>query len=226
MPKILVSITRLTTIGLLSLIPIVLTAGSSDPAETPNAAESEIAKFASAWSNITAFTCTIDAHEVSGNRVQDRTYNMFFHKPHDTRLEITKGDSRGSIAVWRGGTRVIGHRGGVLSFAKLNVDIHSPLVVTIRGTTIADPNFGAILDHIRGLDRSSAAVASDNGLTRIDIAVADPSTDKNVTRERLTLGRDSLPIEYEQWQMDSEVERVMYLNVKLNPPISDATFKV
>lgn len=195
-------------------------------ASATTSGEGALAKFSAAWDKVNTYTCTIAAHEVSGSRVQDRTYAMEFRKPLDTRMDITGGDGRGGAAVWHGGDTVRGHQGGIISFIKLNLNIHDSKAVSIRGTTIADANFGAFLSHIKGLKGATVDAAADGSDTKINIAVADPSADGNVTKELLVLGSNNLPIEFDQWEGDNQVKRVKYSDVALNVDIPDSAFNL
>src|SRR5215469_5196645 len=156
----------------LALVAMALSASRASAATSGDAA---LTKFAAAWTKVTTYTCTIQAHEVSGSRVQDRTYAMKFRKPYDTKMDITGGDGHGGAAVWHGGDTVRGHQGGFVSFIKLNLNVHDSRAVSIRGTTIADANFGALYDHIKGLKGATVDAAADGTDTKINIAVADPS---------------------------------------------------
>ena len=190
------------------------------------ASEDPLARYAAAWAKVNTYTCTITAHEVSGGHVQDRTYAMSFRKPSDTRMDVTGGDGRGGAAVWRGGDTVKGHQGGFLSFVKLNLSIHDSRATSIRGTTIADANFGALLDHLKGLKGASIDARADGEKTDLTVSVADPSADQNVTKELMVLGPSGLPVEFDQWEGATQVKKVVYSNVALNVPISDSTFNL
>jgi len=141
-------------------------------------------------------------------------------------MDVTGGDNRGGAGVWRGGDTVKGHQGGFLSFIKLNLNIHDPKAVSVRGTTIADANFGALLEHIKGLKGATIDAVAEGTLTKINVAVADPSADNNVTKELMVLGANDLPVEYDQWEGDNEVKRVTYSDVVLNVDIPDSTFNL
>lgn len=186
--------------------------------------EQALAKYASAWAKVSTYRCAITAREVSGSHVQDRTYDLYFRKPFDTRMDVTGGDGRGGAAVWHGGDTVKGHQGGFFSFVKLNLNIHDSKAVSVRGTTIADANFGALLDHIKGLKGATIGATQDGDKTNIDVAVADPSADNNVTKERMVLGASNLPVEYDQWEGDAQVKHVTYFDVKVNVTIPDSEF--
>jgi outer membrane lipoprotein-sorting protein len=183
-------------------------------------------QYAAAWGKLTTYTCTITSREISGSKVQDRVYAMFFQKPHDTRLNITGGDGKGSAAVWNGGDTVAGHQGGWLSMIKLNLNIHAHLATTIRGTTIADANWGAIFDHLTGLKSTTATADTDGTNTTISVPVPDPASDGGVTKEVVILGKDSLPVEYDQYEGDQQVKHVVYSDVKLNVTIPPSTWSI
>lgn len=183
-------------------------------------------QYAAAWEKVTTYTCTITSREISGSKVQDRVYAMFFQKPHNTRLNVTGGDGRGSAAVWDGGDTVTGHQGGWLSAIKLNLNIHAHLATSLRGTTIADANWGAILDHLTGLKSTATTAENDGTNTTVTVPVADPNTDGGVTKEVLILGKDGLPVEYDQYQDIQEVKHVVYSDVKLNVTLPPSTWSI
>ena len=194
-------------------------------ASATSAGEAALARFTSAWAKLNAYTCDLTAHEVLGTHVQDRTYAMTFRKPYDTKMEITGGDGKGGAAVWHGGDTLRGHQGGFISFIKLNLNIHDGRATSIRGTTIAQANFGSILDHVKSL-KGSVSATSSGGDTTIDFSVPDPSADNSVTKERVVLASNALPSEYDQWEGDSLVRHVVYTNLVVNPQLSDSAFNL
>jgi len=205
--------------------PVAILAFASAASATTTG-EQALAKYAAAWDKVTSYTCSMAAREVSGTRVQDRVYAFKFRKPFDTRMDVTEGDDRGGAGVWRGGDTVKGHQGGFLSFIKLNLNLHDPKAVSVRGTTIADANFGALLEHIKSLKGATIDAVPDGDLTKINVAVADPAADDNVTKEMMVLGTNDLPVEYDQWEGDNEVKRVIYTDLALNVDIPDSTFNL
>jgi hypothetical protein len=211
----------------LQVAAITLLAMAARPvpaAETPAAARA-LARFAVAWQGVHDYRCTITAHEVLGRRVQDRVYRLAFEKPHDTRLAIVSGDGRGGVAVWRGGPKVRGHRGGFLSFLNLTLGLHNALATTLRGTTIAQANFGALLDHWQQEAREASVQATRRDDSTV-LSATHPPGPEGVTREALDLGADGLPVGYEQFEGDRLVKRVRYRDVELNVPIPAATFSL
>jgi len=204
----------------------VVILASAAPASATAGGDRALARYAAAWDTVQSYTCVMTAHEVSGTHVQDRTYDYKFRKPHDTRMDVTGGDGRGSAAVWNGGDRVKGHQGGFLSFIHLNLDIHASLAVSVRGATIAETNFGALLDHLKGLKSATIDATPDGDQTKINVAVADPSADGNITKEQVTLGANDLPVEYDQWEGDALVKHITYTQFVRNPAIPDSAFNL
>ncbi|HXW76338.1 MAG TPA: hypothetical protein VEJ20_02920 [Candidatus Eremiobacteraceae bacterium] len=188
------------------------------------AATAALARFDAAWAKVNSYTATITSHEALGTKTQDRVYDLYFVKPYDTRMNVISGDDHGAEAAYQGGDRVKGHHGGFLSFLHLNLNIHNPQATSLRGTTIADANFGALVDHVRGLAGATLDAIPDGDRTDINVAVADPSADGNVTRERLVLGPDGLPVEIDQWEGDTQVKLQTYSDVKLNVDIPASEF--
>lgn len=204
----------------------LLGSAASAVSAAPATATQAFAKFDAAWAKVTSYSCTLTSHEVEGTRVQDRVYQLYFRKPYDMRMNVTDGDDKGAEAVYTGGDRVKGHHGGWLSFVHLNLDIHNSQATSVRGTTIADANFEALVEHIKGLSGATIDETLDGDQTKIDATVADASADDNVTREMMVLGADGLPVEFDQWQGQELVKHQTFADLKVNVDIPDSTFSL
>jgi len=199
--------------------------GDAASAASVSSGEAALGKFTAAWDKLSSYSCSLTAHEVLGTRVQDRTYTFIFRKPYDTKMYITGGDGKGGAAVWHGGDTLRGHKGGILSIFHKTLNIHDPEATSIRGTTIAQASFGAILEHVKSLKGSIEATASGNDM-KIDFSVPDPSGDQNVTKERVVLALSGLPAEYDQWEGSTLVRRVVYSDVIVDPQLTDSAFNL
>ncbi|HEY5095489.1 MAG TPA: hypothetical protein VII69_10260 [Candidatus Eremiobacteraceae bacterium] len=190
------------------------------------AADVALAKFTSAWDAVHTYTCTIAAHEVRGKDVQDRTYKLAFSRPNNMRMDIVGGAGRGGAAVWQGGDTVYGHQGGFLSFVRLHLNIHDPKAVSLRGTTVAQASFGALLSRIKGLKTSALDAKDVAGLTTLTAIVLDPAAESGVTKVVMIFGSDHLPVEYDEYQGDVVVDRVRYSDYKGNVTLPASTWKI
>lgn len=208
-----------------ALVAAVLALSSSAALATP-AGDAALAAFSNAWDGVHSYTCSITAHEVRGSDVQDRVYNAVFERPNNVRMDIVGGAGKGGAAIWNGGDTVYGHQGGFLSFIRLHLNIHDPKAVSLRGTTIAQASFGALLQRFKDLKTSSLDAKSYPGLTILTADVMDPASNDGVTREILILGADHLPTTYTQFEGTKLVNHVSYWNYKANVPIPDSTWKL
>jgi outer membrane lipoprotein-sorting protein len=198
----------------------------SGAASASPAGDAALAAFSNAWDGVHSYTCTISAHEVQGSAVQDRVYNAVFERPNNVRMDIVGGAGKGGAAIWSGGDTVYGHQGGFLSFIRLHLNIHDSKAVSLRGTTIAQSSFGALLQRFKDMKTSSLDAKTSNGQTTLTAEVADPAKDNGVTSEVLTLGADHLPAGYDQYDGTKNVNHVRYSDYKGNVAIPASTWKL
>ncbi len=196
------------------------------PARGETTVESVVAPLQQTWDGLKTYTCTLNAHEVLGTRVQDRVYHFWFRKPLDTRAEIIAGDGRGSLAVWRGGDHVKGHQGGFLSIFMLNVNIHSRLATTLRGATIADANIGAMIAQYRGFPYTSVSFSHDGPMTIVTMLANDPTKSGGITKEVYFFNLAQGSTGFEQYEGDTLVKRLTMSEIKVDPDIPDSMFEI
>ena len=185
-----------------------------------------LARYKAAWVCVNTYRCTITAHEQLGTKAQDRVYDLWFAKPPEARMDITAGDGHGGAAVWEGGDTLRGHQGGFFSFVKLHLNIHDPRATSIRGTTVAEANFGWLYHHLTSLRTKSIFAATDGAATTITVEVADPPANSDVAKEVVTLGANGLPVEYDQFEGSVQVKKVLYTNLQLNLAIPPSKFSL
>jgi hypothetical protein len=190
------------------------------------AGDAAISAFSSAWNGVHTYTCTITAHEVQGSKVQDRVYHAVFKRPNNVRMDIVSGAGKGGAAIWNGGDTVYGHQGGFLSFIRLHLNIHDAKAISLRGTTIAQASFGALLQRFKDLKTSSLDAKMSSGQTTVTADVLDPASNQGVTSEVLILGADHLPVGYDQYVGTKNVNHVRYSDYKGNVAIPDSTWKL
>jgi hypothetical protein len=141
-------------------------------------------------------------------------------------MDIVGGAGKGGAAIWSGGDTVYGHQGGFLSFIKLHLNIHDSKAVSLRGTTIAQASFGALLQRFKDMKTSSLDAKTANGETTVTAQVLDPASYQGVTSEVLILGADHLPVEYDQYAGTQIVNHVRYSEYKGNVTIPDSTWRL
>ena len=204
----------------------LLAAAMASPAAATPAADAAFAKFFDAWNALQTYTVTMTAHEVQDTNVQDRVYHLCFQKPSSVRMDIVDGAGKGSAAVWDGGDTVDGHQGGFLRFIHLHLKITNPLAVSMRGITIAQAPFGAVLDMIKQLKGASIDAVTTGDVTTITAIVTDPTTDGGITKNVVYLAGNGLPTGYDQYIGDTDVNHMVYSELKVNVALPDSTWQI
>jgi outer membrane lipoprotein-sorting protein len=210
-----------------TLMALSVPAGGATPPPSPSPAQRALAKFDAAWNALKTYSCTLDAHEVQDRNVQDRTYDLWFSKPFDTRMNITGGAGHGGAAVWHGGDKVSGHQGGIISFIHLTLNIHDGRATSLRGITIAEANFGAYLDKIHNAKFKSIEALPDGDKWTITLVPADPATFQNITKETIVLGASGLPTDITMYIGEGVLAvHNVYKDTKINVAIPPSTFNL
>jgi len=222
---------HVSTVSVMAIVLLVLYAGAALGKAGGGASQKltpreTIAKMKATWNSIKTYVGTVTVHEAKGNSVQDRVYMVRFEKPTKTRVDIVGGDGRGCAAVWNGGDKVRGHQGGFLSFIKLNVDLHSKFATDLRGDTIDQANFGALLAHLESLDPKVEHVTRVDGKVVVTIETHAPAPLTDVTKEVYMLGSNWLPLEFYEYAGDKVVRHVVNSGLKVNIEIPASTWQL
>src|SRR5580700_797513 len=163
------------------------------------------------------FTCIMRVHEVRGTQTQDRVYQYWFMKPHDVKTMILDGDGKGSGGVWVGGDQVSGHLGGILSGIHVKIGLSDPRVVSLRGVTIPQSLLPGVVDDYGTIPGKLSEIDSGKiegvETERLDLKVADPALNHDVSEQILYLSKDT------HWP----VRQIMYSGsqVVLDESVSD-----
>jgi outer membrane lipoprotein-sorting protein len=214
---------------LLFSIPVLALAFSLIPLAAPAANTPAITAFDEAFAKVNDYTVTIRAHEVKGDRVQDRVYKYWFKKPNMAKTLITSGDGSGSGGVWKGGDTVSGHQGGMLSFIHLKVSIHDGRATSLRGYTIPEGLLQNEVDRYRNTkgEVSQRPGPAIDGIPtdEIDLKIADPSSDGGITRATLYLNKEThWPVRQVRWEGDKIVADETFTDLKTNVGLSENDF--
>jgi outer membrane lipoprotein-sorting protein len=212
---------------LLSGIPVLalilcVTAASASPAPA-------IAAFDDAFAKVNDYTVTVKAHEVKGDRVQDRTYHYFFKRPNWAKTDIVAGDGAGSGGVWKGGNVVKGHLRVAFITVGKTVDIHDGRATSLRGYTIPDGLLQNEVDKYR--ETKGELTERDGGdvdgtpTDEIELKIADPAANDNITRAVLYLSKTThFPVKQVRYEGDKEVADETFSDLKTNVGLKDSDF--
>jgi hypothetical protein len=198
-----------------AIAPIVVALGaavcmaSGARASQSEAASRDLAAFARAWSGITAYSATVAMVDHKGAQSQ----NVVF--------DYMAGQNVGVTLSWDGGPTVIARRGsGFAALFRRTLSLHDPLVTTLRGSSIDQVSFGAILAQGQhDADSLSEAPGEVIGGVRTDAVTltrAWSSADDEPTREVVELSAVThLPMRVLSYEGSALVQDVEFSNIKL-----------
>lgn len=176
---------RIVTCGAILLLGAV--AAPTTPPTTHGNGLSALVAFDRAWQGVTSYSATITIFEQKGSQSQNMTFDYRFDKPSNVAVRVVDGANKGATLVWGGGKTVVVRRGsGFLSLFRRTVSLNDPLVETIRGSTIDQLSFGAILAHSGQpgvLSEAHGEVVDGAPTESVTLIPQSPSADADLTRE-------------------------------------------
>ena len=196
----------------------------STPSLAPSGAVAEVlGGFAHDWSAITSYSATVTLFEQQGEKTQDAVFNYTFRKPSTATAYEAKGQNAGVTLVWDGGNSVVAHRAGLLSFFKKTVPLHDPLATTIRGSSIDQLSFGAILAHAQDaagiLSVAPGEVIDGVPTEAVTLVPSSSGADAGLTREIVELSTTTyLPVRVMGYADTQLVRKIDFSNVKVEGP--------
>ncbi len=196
------------------------------PATTPLASQSEaaareIAAFAGAWAGITGYSATVTIFDQKGTQTQNVVFDYIFSKPSNVTVHVIAGPNAGVTLTWNGGQTVVARRGsGLAAMFKRTFSLHDPLVTTLRGSSIDQLSFGAILAHgeqeAGSLSAGPGEVIDGIPTNAVTLALAASAADAGLTREVVELSRAThLPMRVLGYEGSALVRKVDFSNIKL-----------
>lgn len=214
---------------LLSSVPVFALALSLVPHAAFAATVPAITAFDEAFSKVNDYTVTVRAHEVKGDRTQDRTYHYFFKRPSLAKTDIVSGDGAGSGGVWNGGDQVHGHlKVGPFTFGK-KVGLHDSQATSLRGYTLPE---GLLQNEVAKYAQLKGDLTQRTGPTiqgvpteEVDLKLADPAQAGNVTRMAIYLSKEThFPVRQVRWDGDKIVADETFSDLKTNVGLSENDF--
>jgi outer membrane lipoprotein-sorting protein len=209
-------------------MPVLALASTLAAAAAPQTTPA-ITAFDEAFTRVDDYSVTVTAHEVKGDRVQDRVYHYWFKRPNMAKTLIVSGDGRGSGGVWKGGDQVSGHQGGLLSFIHLKVSIHDPRATSLLGYTIPDGLLQNEVDkykEVKGeLTQRDGPQIGGVATDEIDLKIADPSANDGMTMAKLFLDKQShWPLRQVRYRGDEIVADETFTALRVNAGLADSEF--
>jgi outer membrane lipoprotein-sorting protein len=192
------------------------------PPATPSAgATEELSKFAQAWAGVTAYSATVTVFEQKGTQVQNVVFDYSFRKPANATVHVASGPDAGVTLVWAGGETVVARRGtGFAALFRKTFGLHDPLATTIRGSSIDELSFGAILARAQQdagiLSEEPGAQIDGVGVSAVTLIPSGPTTEVGLTRESIDISTaTNLPVRVLGFDGGTLVRKIEFSDVKV-----------
>ena len=200
--------------------PLTVSPVTTSPASLSNPAAREVAAFASAWASVTGYSARVTIFDQKGAQSQNLVFDYTFRKPSDVTVDVLAGPNAGVTLTWNGGATVVARRGGGLAgLFKRTLSLHDPLVTTLRGSSIDQLSFGAILLHGQRTGALSAApgdVIDGAAVNSVMLTPAATVDDAGLTREIVELSTVThLPVRVLGYEGSLLVRRIDFSSLKL-----------
>jgi hypothetical protein len=206
---------------LLAALPTPSRAQTTTPLAVTPVPTSNLNAFASAWSRINAYSATITIFERKGEQFQNLVFDYTFRKPSGVTLHARSGPNTGVTLLWNGGSTVVGQRGsGLAGLFKKTLSLHDPLVTSIRGASVDELSFGAILAHAEqtpgAISEYSGEIIDGIATDAVSLTPAVPASSAAFSREVVEISTTThVPARVLGYEGALLVRKVEFSNVKI-----------
>jgi hypothetical protein len=217
--------TALAAGALASLTVVAASANQSPPTApprgTPPAVSQQLDTFAQAWAEVPAYSATVTLFERLDTQVQNSVVTFSFRKPSSATASIISGPNAGAVVTWDGGSTVVARRGtGFAGLFRRTLPVHDPQVTSLRGSSIDQLSFGAMLAHAESgegtLSEAPTVKLDGEVVDVITLTAYDKATDDGLTREVLELSAVThLPVCVLGFDGPTLVRRIDFTNVSI-----------
>lgn len=215
-----VTATALVLIGATSSLATDTAAATPQP--TPSTAlPPALEAFARAWNGVTAYRAKVSVFAMKGTDAQNIVFTYAFRKPSSFTVHVVDGPNAGVTLTWDGGPTVLASRGGGFFAAlfKRTLPLHDPLVTTIRGSSIDQLSYGAILAHAEQtpgtLAQSPGEPIAGTPTQAVSLVPSDPAADAGLSREVIEFSpATQLPIRVKGYEGTTLVRKIDFSDVQ------------
>ncbi len=204
------------------MLALTLTIGATAAAPIRSLPAAWVA-FNVAWEGISGYDCRVTIIEQKNSVTQQETFDYTFRKPSTATMHVIAGPNKGVTLVWNGGATVVAHRGsGLSALFKKSFPLHDPQITTIRGSSIDQLSFGAILTHAHDTE---GLIAEGNGpivdgvpTDEVTLIPTNAVINTGLTLEVVDLAKAThLPVRLLGYEGHVLVRTIFFSNVSLAP---------
>jgi hypothetical protein len=213
--------------------------GTPEPTEEPTTPPSDALVAAAAvgpeWSayakiveGANDFIEMLNTHQTKGDVQITKTFKITSRKPNFARCDIVSGDGSGSVAVWRGGTKIQAHEGGEHAAIIVVLPRHNQRVTDLMGYGCGDTTPDNVVGYATHNGKlSEAAGPTIGGNATDDVTwIVNPGDQIYVTKEDFFIDKTThLIVASKGYHGDALVEDSTWA-ITVNPGVKYSVFDI
>jgi len=186
------------------------------------ASTSVLDDFAQAWMSISAYHVTVSVFEQRNSDTYNRVLAYQFEKPSHAVMRVVSGKNAGATLTWNGGDTLVARKGsGLMSMFTKTFSIHDPIVTTLRGSSIDELSYGAILarlqQHQQQIMESRSEAIEGVPTVTLSLVSASALAPMSLNREDIIFSQKShLPIRVLDFEENALVRQVDFQDLVLH----------
>ena len=190
-----------------------------------------IASILQNYESVVDYQCRLTVLSYLGNKREERIINFYFKKPKLIRMDILKGTrpgDSGSIGVYKGGDKVAGRRGGLLSGIVIKVSKDNPLVTTIRGVGLHESDLETVFDQLAFYKAKGRIEFRDAGSSYVfTCTTRNPAENEGISKDLVWIdSKNFLITRNERYEGDRLVQAASWGEYIVNAGLPEELFDV
>jgi outer membrane lipoprotein-sorting protein len=183
------------------------------------------------YESVVDYQCRLNVRSYLGIKREERIINFYFKKPKLIRMDILKGTrpgDSGSIGVYKGGDKVTGRQGGLLSGIVIKVSKENPLVTTIRGVGLHESDLETVFAQLAFYEAKGRIDFRDAGSSYVFTCTAlNPAENEGISKDLVWIdSRNLLITKNERYEGDRLVQAASWGEYIVNAGLPEELFDV
>jgi len=181
------------------------------------------------YENVSDYQCRFSQSCTDRGKLEIRTMNLYFKKPSMIRIDVLHGSrpyDAGSVAVYLGDGKVVGHWGGVMKVFTLKLPVRHPLVTNLRGESIDESVMDAFIFRIPFfLERGTIEVEPGDDAHVFICTPDNESENDGITRDVVWVDTSTLlVVRSERYESETLVQEATWSGYIVNAGLPDELF--
>lgn len=194
--------------------------------------QNRLKEMKASFERINDYSCTFESFSSNGEKSQSVSFNYFFKKPANVRMEVLTGKYSGTILLYQGEEVKLKLTNIVLGLFTFSFLPDHRYVCDLRGNGLHNSDWGFfITEHFKMKDITESRFLGEEILDKRDVVVyelisKDPSRSRFVAKEHLWIDKEmNIIIKYMQYDVNGRlIQSGFYKHISLNKGLKQEVF--